>query len=140
MATSDVKLLGAWPSPFALRVHMALNIKSIDYECLEENLLAKSQLLLQSNPVHKKVPVLIHHDKPICESLAIVQYIDEAWSSAPSILPSDPYDRAVARFWAAYIDDKVCLFLLVESLQLCISVRHGSQFFFSNFFFSLLLS
>ncbi|KAL6350520.1 hypothetical protein AAG906_019167 [Vitis piasezkii] len=106
MATSDVKLLGAWPSPFALRVHIALNIKSIDYECLEENLLAKSQLLLQSNPVHKKVPVLIHHDKPICESLAIVQYIDEAWSSAPSILPSDPYDRAVARFWAAYIDDK----------------------------------
>lgn len=23
------------------------------------------------------------------------------------VLPSDPHDRAVARFWAAYLDDKV---------------------------------
>ena len=101
-----------------------LNIKSIKYELLEENLRAKSQLLLQSNPVHKKVPVLIHHDKPICESLVIVQYIDEAWSSAPSILLSDPYNCVVANFWAAYIDNKVCLILYVESLQLCISIGH----------------
>uniref|UniRef100_A0A2N9ISA8 glutathione transferase n=1 Tax=Fagus sylvatica TaxID=28930 RepID=A0A2N9ISA8_FAGSY len=67
---------------------------------------SKSQLLLQSNPVHKKIPVLIHADKPICESLVIVQYIDEVWTSSPSILPSNPYDRAIVRFWAAYLDDK----------------------------------
>ncbi|KAL1814916.1 hypothetical protein ACET3Z_017490 [Daucus carota] len=37
-----------------------------------------------------------------------VEYIDEKWSGdGSSILPSDPYDRAVARFWAAYFDDKV---------------------------------
>ena len=102
-----------------------LNIKSIKYELLEENLRAKSQLLLQSNPVHKKVPILIHHDKPICESLVIVQYINEAWSSAPSILLSNPYNRIVASFWAAYIDNKVCLILYVESPQLCISIGHA---------------
>lgn len=103
----DVKVLGAWPSPFVMRARIALNLKSIDYEFLEETIGSKSQLLLQSNPVHKKVPVLIHGDKPICESLIIVQYIDEVWTSAPSILPSDPYDRAIQRFWAAYVDDKV---------------------------------
>ncbi|GLT41579.1 hypothetical protein SLA2020_362760 [Shorea laevis] len=107
MAKSDVKLLGAWTSPFAMRPRIALNIKSVDYEFQEENwLVSKSELLLKSNPVHKKVPVLIHADNPICESLIIVQYIDEVWSSGPSILPSDPYDRATARFWSAYIDDK----------------------------------
>ena len=109
MAKNDVKLLGAWPSPFVMRARIALNIKSVDYELLEEKLGSKTQLLLQSNPVYKKVPVLIHEHKPICESLIIVQYIDEAWSSGPSILPSDPYDRAIARFWGVYIDDKVCL-------------------------------
>ncbi|KAB1207962.1 Glutathione S-transferase U18 [Morella rubra] len=103
----DVKVLGAWPSPFVMRARIALNLKSIDYEFLEETIGSKSQLLLQSNPVHKKVPVLIHGDKPICESLIIVQYIDEVWTSAPSILPSDPYDRAIQRFWAAYVDDKL---------------------------------
>lgn len=107
MANSEVKLLGSWWSPFSLRVGFALNIKSILYEFQQENvLISKSDLLLQSNPVCKKIPVLIHEDRPICESLAIVEYIDEVWASGPAILPSDPYDRAVARFWASYIDNK----------------------------------
>lgn len=110
MAKSDVRLLGAWPSPFVLRARVALNIKSVDYEFLEETFAPKSQLLLESNPVHKKIPVLIHNGKPICESLIIVEYIDEVWSSGPTLIPSDPYDRAIARFWAAYVDEKVCPF------------------------------
>ena len=107
MAKSEIKVVGAWPSPFVMRARIALNIKSVDYEFLQEKLGSKSQLLLESNPVYKKIPVLLHDQKPICESLIILHYIDETWSSGPSILPSDPYDRAIARFWAAYIDDKV---------------------------------
>ncbi|XP_020975911.1 pentatricopeptide repeat-containing protein At1g05670, mitochondrial [Arachis ipaensis] len=106
MTKSEVKLLGAWPSPFVMRARIALNIKSVSYEFLEETFQPKSQLLLDSNPVYKKVPVLINQDKPICESLIIVQYVDDVWSSGPSILPSEPYDRAIARFWATYLDDK----------------------------------
>ncbi|XP_061365224.1 pentatricopeptide repeat-containing protein At1g05670, mitochondrial [Gastrolobium bilobum] len=106
MTKSEVKLLGTWASPLALRARIALNIKAVEYEFLEENMESKSELLLQSNPVHKNIPVLIHRDKPICESLVIVQYVDDAWSSGSPILPSDPYDRAIARFWANYIDDK----------------------------------
>ncbi|KAH7833418.1 hypothetical protein Vadar_006173 [Vaccinium darrowii] len=106
MASTDVKVLGSWPSPYVNRVRIALNLKSVNYEFLEEKLGSKSELLLKSNPVHQKMPVMIHGGKPICESLIIVQYIDEAWTDGPSILPSEPYDRAMARFWAAYVEDK----------------------------------
>ncbi|XP_047072142.1 probable glutathione S-transferase GSTU6 [Lolium rigidum] len=103
----DVKVLGTVVSPFALRVRMALYLKGVSYEYLEQDLFDKGELLAASNPVHKKVPVLIHGGKPVCESLAIVQYVDEFWAGTSSILPADPYHRAVARFWAAYVDDKV---------------------------------
>ncbi|KAJ8424829.1 hypothetical protein Cgig2_013024 [Carnegiea gigantea] len=102
----EVKLLGDWPSPFVIRARIALNIKSVDYDYIEQPVPPVSELLLKSNPVYKKIPVLLHHDKPICESLIIVQYIDEFWSSGPSILPSDPYERAIQHFWAAYVDDQ----------------------------------
>ncbi|MCO5583250.1 hypothetical protein L7F22_037159 [Adiantum nelumboides] len=108
MPADHVQVLNTWLSMFGLRVVIALKAKGIDYEYIEQDLQNKSQLLLDSNPIHKKIPVLIHNGKPICESLIIVQYIDEAWPSADaSFLSKDPFDRAVARFWADYIDKKM---------------------------------
>ncbi|KAJ4889395.1 Glutathione S-transferase U25 [Raphanus sativus] len=34
------------------------------------------------NPVHKKLPVLIHNGKPVCESLIQDEDIDETWPGA----------------------------------------------------------
>ncbi|KFK41417.1 hypothetical protein AALP_AA2G128200 [Arabis alpina] len=100
-----VRLLGAWPSPFVLRTRIALNLKRVAYEYLEEEDTLNSESVLNYNPVHKQIPILIHGNKPIRESLNIVMYVDETWLSGPPILPSDPFDRAVARFWDVYIDE-----------------------------------
>ncbi|MCL7039565.1 hypothetical protein MKW94_023109 [Papaver nudicaule] len=105
MAKDEVKLLGFWASPFVNIVEWALRIKGIEYEYIEVDLRNKSPMLLQYNPVHKKVPVLIHNGKPVAESLVIIEYIDETWKENP-ILPEDSQKRATARFWAKYAEEK----------------------------------
>ncbi|CAL5339565.1 unnamed protein product [Camellia sinensis] len=101
----EVKLLGSWVSPFVYRVKWALNLKNIQYEYLEQDLVNKSNLLLTCNPVFKRVPVLIHNDKIICESIVIMEYLDEVWKNNP-ILPEDPYEIAMVRFWTKFIEEK----------------------------------
>ncbi|KAL2331161.1 hypothetical protein Fmac_018742 [Flemingia macrophylla] len=103
----EVILLNLWLSPYGMRVRIALEIKGIKYENREEDLSNKSPLLLQMNPVHKKIPVLIHNGKSICESLIAVEYIDDVWNDKSPLLPSDPYQRSQAKFWANYVDTKL---------------------------------
>ncbi|KAF3620422.1 putative glutathione S-transferase [Capsicum annuum] len=102
---TEVKLLGVGSSSYSRRVEWALKVKGVKYEFIEEDLQNKSPFLLESNPVLKKIPVLIHNGKPIRKSMIILEYIDEAFEG-PSILPKYPYESAIARFWAKFLDGK----------------------------------
>ncbi|PON67057.1 S-crystallin [Trema orientale] len=105
----EVVVFGTWANSLSGRVEIALKLKGIPYKYVEEDLANKSDLLLHYNPVHKKVPVLVHKGRPISESLVILEYIDEYWSTnnTPKLLPQDPYERAQIRFWAHFYDHKV---------------------------------
>ncbi|KAM0054861.1 putative glutathione transferase [Helianthus debilis subsp. tardiflorus] len=102
-----VKLFATWSSPFVKRIIWALKLKNIEHEIIYEDLDNKSPELLKYNPIHKKVPVLVHNEIPICESLVILEYIDETWKDARPLLPKDPLDKANQRFWAKFSDDQV---------------------------------
>ncbi|KAJ7956392.1 putative Glutathione s-transferase [Quillaja saponaria] len=104
---NSVKLHGMWASSYSKRVELALKIKGIPYEYIEEDLSNKSELLLKYNPAHKKVPVLVHNGKPIAESAIILEYIDETWTNSPRLLPEDPYQKAKVRFWVSFIQQQL---------------------------------
>lgn len=103
-----VVLYGMWASPFVKRVELALKIKAIPFEYVEEDFQNKSTELLKFNPVYKKVPVLVHNGRPICESAVIFKYIEEVWNNnGPSLLPQHPYKQAQIRFWADFVQNQV---------------------------------
>ncbi|XP_020520227.1 glutathione S-transferase U7 [Amborella trichopoda] len=124
--SEGVKILGTWTSPFCLRVELALNLKGISYEYIEQDLRNKSPLLLQLNPVHKKAPVLIHNDKAISESLIILEYIDETWQKIAPLVPENAYKKALVRFWADFFERKV-IETTIEFTENLKVFEHGVQ-------------
>lgn len=104
-----VKLHGISYNLFTYRVIWGLKLKGIPFEYIEEEHSDKSPFILQHNPVFKSFPVLFHRPppaKPICDSMVILEYIDQTWPHNP-LLPTHPYRRAVARFWAKFAHDRV---------------------------------
>jgi len=96
-------------APFSVRVRIALAEKGVMYDVYSEQNPRDEirNLLLQMNSVSKQLPTLIHNGRPVCQSLIIVQYVDDVWKGKGPLLPSDPYQRAQSRFWADFIDKKV---------------------------------
>lgn len=111
-----MKLFRTWSSRYALRIVWALKLKGIEFHTILEDLANKSPLLLQYNPIHKKVPVLVHNGKTVCESLVILEYIDETWKETHPLLPKDPFKKAEARFWAKFNDEKLLPLIKKASL------------------------
>ncbi|CAA6664515.1 unnamed protein product [Spirodela intermedia] len=101
MEGKGLKLYGTRCSGFCLMVELALKLKGLSYELVEEDLRNKSAALLRYNPVHRKVPVLVHDGEPICESQVILRYIDETWSEPP-LLAGAPLCRARVLFWVDF--------------------------------------
>ncbi|KAK8458903.1 hypothetical protein SEVIR_2G037900v4 [Setaria viridis] len=113
-AAAGVTCVDFWCNEFGMRARIALREKRVPFEFVEEDLRVRqrSDLVRRMNPVHRSIPILIHGGRPVCGSMNIVEYVDEVWSqkeagAATRLLPADPLERARARFWAEFVDQKV---------------------------------
>lgn len=88
------------------RVRIALNLKELDYDVVPIHLVNNGGE--QHAPDYQKinpqglVPALQIDNKILTQSLAIIEYLDEAYP-LPALLPAHPYEKARVRAFALTI-------------------------------------
>lgn len=99
-----MKLYGYFRSSAAYRVRIALNLKGLDYDPIFINLRdgeQKSDAYLKINP-QGLVPFLVDGDIAISQSMAMLEYLEEAYPDA-ALLPTDMQGRSRVRVLANII-------------------------------------
>jgi maleylacetoacetate isomerase len=98
MQSHSLVLYTYWRSSSAFRVRIALAVKNAPYESAFVNLLNKDQ----EKPDYRAkspmglVPCLFVDGKPMVESVAIIELLEELYPSPP-LYPSTPWGRAEVR-------------------------------------------
>jgi maleylpyruvate isomerase len=101
-----MRLYHYYRSSASYRVRIALNLKRLTYEAVAVDLrpprsAQRSAEFLAINP-EGLVPVLVEGERPLTQSLAIIEYLEETCPQPP-LLPRDPQGRALVRALALAI-------------------------------------
>jgi maleylacetoacetate isomerase len=99
-----MKLYSYFRSSAAFRVRIALNLKKLDYEIAAIHLRRNDQTKPDYRAVNPQglVPTLDEGSRTLIQSLAIIEYLDEAYPDPP-LLPQAPADRARVRSLAEIV-------------------------------------
>jgi maleylpyruvate isomerase len=107
-----MRLYSYWRSSASWRVRIALELKGIGYECVPVHLLAGQQRDAEHrarNPM-QQVPVLEFEQAGallrLTQSLAIIEYLDEAHPGSP-LLPAGALERARVRELAQIVNSGI---------------------------------
>jgi glutathione S-transferase len=88
-----------WTSPYVFACFVALREKGIPFEARDVALHAREQQRPEyiARTLTGRVPALEHDGFVVTESMAILEYLEEAFPGTPSALPREPRERARAR-------------------------------------------
>ena len=86
------------------RVRIGLNLKGVPYEIRPVDLVANAHHAEDYRALNGQglVPTLMVDGRPLTQSLAILEWLDETLPE-PALLPTMPYERAIARGMAEII-------------------------------------
>ena len=98
----SIKLYGYWRSSAAYRVRIALNLKGLDYENIPVSLMPgisenREEAYRAKNP-QMLVPFMEDGDIAMNQSMAILEYLEEAYPAVPLLPRSEPMRSKVRAF------------------------------------------
>src|SRR5262245_19159761 len=91
--------------PFAHRVRLALAEKGVAAEPIEIDRKNKPASFTRISP-YGRVPLLLHGEVKLWESSVISEYLEEVFPDPP-LMPASPPDRALARIWVKFADERL---------------------------------
>ncbi|MEO8454655.1 MAG: glutathione S-transferase family protein [Sphingomicrobium sp.] len=103
--TQPLTIVGSFVSPYVRKVLACLNLKGLAYEIDPITPFFGNDEFERLSPL-RRIPVLIHGDFSVSDSSVIALYLDEAYPGHP-LLPSDPRDRARARWFEEFADTRL---------------------------------
>ena len=98
-------IIGSFVSPYVRKVLACMNLKGLAYEVDPITPFFGNDEFRRLSPLCR-IPVLIDGDFSASDSSVICAYLDEAYPDRP-LLPSDPRDRARARWLEEYADTRL---------------------------------
>jgi glutathione S-transferase len=103
--SDDVTVHSAIACPFSHRTRMALTAKGIGYQTVEIDLL-KPPDWFTPGFARTQMPMLVTEGITIHGASTANEYIDERWKEPP-LLPGSAAERAEARGWIDWLEDKL---------------------------------
>jgi glutathione S-transferase len=101
-----VELYHFWSSVCSVRARMALEEKGVKWTSRYIDLFRFDQMkpeYLAINP-DGVVPTLVHDGQPVCESMVIIDYVDDAFPG-PALKPKEPLQVARMREFMRFCED-----------------------------------
>lgn len=110
MTGDSIKLYSYWRSSACYRVRIALNLKGLPFQTMPVHLVRNggeqhSEAFKALNP-QEMIPVLMHGGRMLRQSMAIIDYLDEIWTTnllVPSIARDRQRVRAISEMIACDI-------------------------------------
>lgn len=105
-----IKLYSYFRSSSSYRVRLALELKSLNYEIIPVHLIREGgeQHLAGFKKINaaSKIPVLVHNQQTIAQSIAIIEYLEQVFPQNP-LLPLNPFQQAICRQMCEIINSDI---------------------------------
>jgi glutathione S-transferase len=103
--TEALTIVGSYASPYVRKVLACMNLKGLSYQVDPITPFFGNDEFRRLSPLCR-IPVLIDGDFSVSDSSVVCGYLDEAYPGH-ALLPTDPKDRARARWLEEYADTRL---------------------------------